>query len=358
MPTSAPEPARAPRGKVSGFRVYAKTGTRVRLSEIAAHAARAERLGYDGLAVPEAVHDALTAAAVALGATERLRVATSVVVAFARSPMVVAQAAWDLQEASGGRFELGLGSQVKGNIEGRYGMPWAAPVPRMREYVGALRAIFACWQDGTPLRFEGEHYRLTRMQPYFSPGPIEHPRIPIFLGGVGPAMTALAGESADGLMTHPTNSAPRYLREVIRPRLAEGAGRAGRDPAELALMVGPILATGATRPAVDEAREHARRTLAFLYSTPAYWPSLELFGWRDRGERLRRLTREGGWSEMAGVIGDDVLDAAVPTGTYDEIEAVLRAWYGGLTEWLSFPMPDDPAHDAAVARVVARLRGG
>lgn len=341
----------------NGFRVYAKTGTRLRLSDVAAHARRAERLGYDGLAVPEAVHDALAAAAIALHATERLRVATSVVVAFARSPMVVAQTAWDLQEASGGRFELGLGSQVKGNIEGRYGMPWAPPVPRMREYVEALRAIFACWQHGTPLRFEGEHYRLTRMQPYFSPGPIDHPDVPIFLGGVGPAMTALAGEIADGMMTHPTNTAPRYLREVIRPRLAHGAARAGREAAGLPLMVGPILATGATPAEVRAAREHARRTLAFLYSTPAYWPSLELFGWKDRGERLHQLTREGKWDEMAGVVGDDLLDAAVPQAPYDEIEAVLREWYGGLSAWLSFPMPDDPRHDDAVAGVIARLQG-
>jgi probable F420-dependent oxidoreductase len=341
----------------AGFRVYAKTGTRVRLSDIAAHAQRAERLGYDGLAVPEAVHDALAAAAIALHATARLHVATSVVVAFARSPMVVAQTAWDLQEASGGRFELGLGSQVKGNIEGRYGMTWAPPVPRMREYVRAVRAIFACWQSGTPLRFEGEHYRLTRMQPYFSPGPIDHPDVPIFLGGVGPAMTALAGEVADGMMTHPTNTAPRYLREVIRPRLAHGAARAGRDSSGLPLMVGPILATGATRAEVREAREHARRTLAFLYSTPAYWPSLELFGWKDRGERLHQLTREGKWDAMTRVVGDDLLDAVVPQGTYDEIESVLREWYGGSTTWLSFPMPEDPRHDEAAARVVTRLRG-
>jgi len=342
----------------SGFRVYAKTGTRVPLSAIAAHAARAERLGYDGLTVPEAVHDALTAAAIALHATERLRVATSVVVAFARSPMVVAQTAWDLQEASGGRFELGLGSQVKGNIEGRYGMPWSAPVPRMREYVRALRAIFACWQEGAPLRFAGEHYRLTRMQPYFSPGPIADPDVPVFLGGVGPAMTAVAGEVADGLMTHPTNTAPRYLREVVRPRLAHGAARAGRDPAELALMVGPILATGPTAAAVREAREHARRTLGFLYSTPAYWPTLELFGWKDRGERLHALGREGRWSEQTDVVGDDLLDAVVPAAPYGEIEAVLREWYGGLAGWLSFPMPDDPRHDDEVARVIARLREG
>jgi len=200
------------------FRVYATMDQRLPLSKVAAHAQRAEALGYDGLCVPEAVHDGLLAATSALLSTTRLRVATSVLVAFPRSPMTVAHAAWDLHEASGGRFELGLGSQVRGNVVGRYSTTWSPPVPRMREYVRALRAIFACWQDGTPLAFEGEHYRFNRMQPFFAPEPLEHAPIGIFLGGIGPGMTALAGEVSDGLMCHPTNTAPRYLRAVVAPR--------------------------------------------------------------------------------------------------------------------------------------------
>lgn len=328
------------------------------LSQVAAHARRAESLGYDGLEVPEAVHDGLTAATVALSATSRLRVATSVLVAFPRSPMAMAHAAWDLQEMSGGRFELGLGSQVRGNITGRYSTPWSAPVPRMREYVGALRAIFACFQDGGALRFEGEHYRFTRLQPFFNPGPIEHPAIPIRLGGVGPGMTALAGEVADELVTHPTNTAPRYLREVVLPRIARGAERAGRDAASVTLAVGPLVATGPGADDVRQEREEVRRLLSFLYSTPSYRPSLELFGFGERGDRLHELSKAGSWAEMPGVVDDAMLDAFVPTGTWDEIPSLLGEWYGALTDRISFPVPSDPALDPGATKVIARLRGG
>jgi len=329
---------------------------RMPLSAVAAHAQRAEALGYDGLNVPDSVHDALAASAIALQATTRLRVATSVLVAFPRSPMTVAVAAWDLQELSGGRFALGLGSQVRGNIVGRYSTPWTAPVPRMREYIGALRAIFACWQDGAELRFEGEHYQFTRMQPFFRPEPLESAPPKLYLGGVGPAMTALAGEAADGLMTHPTNTAPRYLREVVVPRIERGAARGGRSPGEAALMVGALLATGPDPASVAAARDGARQLLTFLYSTPAYWPSLELFGWREDGERLHALTREGKWAEMAGIVTDSWLDAFVPTGSYAEIPAVLREWYGGLTDWLTFPVPDSEADDPSARAAIAALQ--
>jgi probable F420-dependent oxidoreductase len=340
------------------FRVYATMDQRMPLSKVAAHARRAEALGYDGLAVPEAVHDGIAAATAALQATSRLHVATSVLVAFPRSPMIAALAAWDLQEASGGRFGLGLGSQVRGNIVGRYGTPWTAPVPRMREYVQAIRAIWDCWQNGTELRFEGEHYQLTRMQPFFRPDPLEQPAIPVYLGGVGPAMTALAGEVADGLMTHPTNTAPRYLREVIRPRLARGAARVGRDGAAASVMVGPLTATGVDREVVKREREGVRQLLTFLYSTPSYWPSLELYGWKQRGERLHALTREGRWGDMGGVVDDAMLDTFAPAGTYAEIADVLREWYADLTDWITFPMPDDPSRDPDAAKVIRTLQGG
>ncbi len=339
------------------FRVYATMDQRMRPSQVAAHARRAEDLGYDGLAVPDAVHDGLTASTLALEATSRLEVATSVLVAFPRSPMTVAVAAWDLQELSGGRFALGLGSQVRGNIVGRYSTPWSAPVPRMREYVQALRAIFHCWQEGGELTMEGEHYTFTRMQPFFRPDPIDCGAPVIHLGGVGPAMTALAGEVADGLMTHPTNTAPRYLREVVRPRLEKGAARAERKASDLALMIGPLTATGHTAEDVAREREGVRQLLTFLYSTPSYWPSLELFGWKERGERLHEISRRGAWDEMAGIVDDEMLDTFAPTGSYDEIADVLREWYADLTDWITFPMPADAAQDAHAARVIARLRG-
>lgn len=339
-----------------GFRVYATTSQRLPLDKLAAHAQRAEALGYDGLNVPEAVHDGFLAAQIALQATSRLHVATSVALAFPRSPMVTAVAAWDLAQLSGSRFELGLGSQIKANIEGRYATRWTAPVPRMREYIGALRAIFDAFQNGGALDFAGQEYRLSRLQPFFRPEPLEVFRLPILLGGVGPRMTALAGEVADGLTTHPTNTAPRYLDEVLAKRIALGAARSGRDLDEFRLMVGCRVVTGRDADEVGVDREKARRSLAFLYSTPAYWKSLELFGWQERGEALRALTREGRWEDLATGIDDEMLDTLVPSGTWDEIPDILHEWYGQRSDWITFPMPEDPADDSEVAGVIARLR--
>jgi probable F420-dependent oxidoreductase len=257
---------------------------------------------------------------------------------------------------SGGRFELGLGPQVRGNIVGRYGTPWTPPVPRMREYMQALRAIFSCFQQGGALRFEGEHYQFTRLQPFFNPGPIGHPEIPVFLGAVGPKMTALAGEAADALVTHPTNTHPRYIREVIQPRLRRGAARVNRAETDAKLMLAPLVATGADREQTLEDREGQRRLLSFLYSTPAYWPSLELFGWEERGQRLRQLTREGRWEEMPGVISDEMLDEFLPTAPFPEIADLLRDRYADLATMITFPLPEDPALDPGVAKVIARLR--
>jgi probable F420-dependent oxidoreductase len=340
------------------MQVFATMSERMSLSEVEAHARRVEALGYDGLCVPDAIHDGLLLAQAALRVTTRLRARTSVLVSFPRSPMLVAIAAWDLQAASGGRFELGLGTQVRGNIVGRYSTTWTPPVPRMREYVQSLRAIFAAFQGSAPLDFQGSHYRFTRLQPFFNPGPIEHPEIPLLLGAVGPRMSELAGEVADGMLTHPTGSSPRTLRELTRPALARGAARGGRDAARLELMAGPLVVTGASAADVAAEREHVRELLTFLYSTPAYWPALELFGWREVGERLHGLSREGRWADMKGAISDAMLDALVPQGRYEEIADVLRAWYGGLASSVTFPLPDDPTRDAQVAAAIAALREG
>lgn len=340
------------------MQVYATMSERMPLAEVAAHARRVEALGYDGLNVPDAVHDGLLAAWAALAATTRLRVATSVLVVFPRSPMVVAHAAWDLQAASLGRFELGMGSQVRGNIVGRYSTPWSAPVPRLREYTLALRAIFDCWQHGSKLAFEGEHYRFTRMQPFFNPGPVEGGAPPLLLGAVGPRMTELAGEVADGLMTHPTNSSPRYLREVVRPRVDAGARAAGRAPRDVAIMAAGFVATGRDGAAVAARREWARELLTFLYSTPSYWPSLDLYGWREVGERLHAQSRAGQWDAMKGAVTDEMLDTLVPSGTYDEIADRLLADYGELATRITLPPPDDPADDHAARSAIAALRAG
>jgi len=326
------------------------------LTEARAHAQRAEKLGYDGLSVPEAVHDGMLVALLCLEHTQRLRVATGAIVAFARSPMLTAQGAWDLQRLSGGRFELGLGSQVKGNLEGRFGVAWSPPAPRMRDYVRALRAVFARWQDGTELAFESASYRLTRMQPYFDPGPLETPAPPIWLGAVNPGMTRVAGEVADGVLMHPTNSDPRTLREITRPALAAGAARAGRPASATAIHACPFIVTGRSDAELAAARETVRETLTFLYSTPAYWPALVHHGWGEIGERLHALTRAGDWARMRGLVSDAMLAALVPQARYEEIADVLLAWYGGLATRIAFPLPADPSQDAEIAKVVAKLR--
>lgn len=338
------------------FQVYATTPEDMSPADIAAHACRAEAMGYDGLNVPDAVHDGFLLSAMALNATKTLKVGTAVLVAFPRSPMNVAIAAWDLQQMSGGRFELGLGTQVKGNIEKRYSTPWTAPVPRMREYIQSLRAIFVAFQTGSPLNYVGEHYQFTRLQPFFNPGPIEHPDIPIYMGAVGPLMTTLAGEVSDGMITHPTNTPPRYIREVALPRLQKGADRLARDLSEIKLILGALVATGKDQQTVLAEREKQRSLLGFLYSTPSYWPSLALFGWEDRGEQLLQLTREGRWQDMSKLIDDEMLDQFVPSGGYEEIVEVMKQRYGGLSTMINFPLPEDPKDDGLAAIAIEGLK--
>jgi probable F420-dependent oxidoreductase len=338
------------------FQVFAATPEDMGPAEIGAHAARAEAMGFDGLQVPDAIHDGLLLACQALSATSRLLVGTGVLVAFPRSPMTVAIASWDLQAMSGGRFELGLGTQVKANIEQRYSARWDSPVPQLREYLQSIKAIFHSFQTGDKLDFLGEHYRFTRLQPFFNPGPIEHPQIPILCGAVGPDMTRMVGRFADGMITHPTNTPPAYIREVCLPRLQAGFASGDHTGEDFKLLLAPLLATGRDASAVAAAREKQRQLLAFLYSTPAYWPSLELFGWQEKGQQLLDLTRSGDWGSMSTVLNDEMLDTFVPSGSYDEIAEILIQRYRGLGPRITFPLPDDPADDALASQAIEQLR--
>ena len=340
------------------FNVYATTPEKMSPGDITAHAQRAEAMGCDGLTVPDAIHDGLLLSAMALNATHRIKVSTGVLVAFPRSPMNVAIASWDLQRMSGGRFELGLGTQIKANIEKRFSTAWAAPVPRLREYIASLKAIFDTFQNDSPLDFSGEHYRFSKLQPFFNPGPIEHPKIPIFMGAVGPLMTALAGEVSDGMIAHPTNTSPRYIQQMVLPRLQKSADKAGRSPSEVKLILGALVATGRDEQALVVEREKQRRLLGFLYSTPAYWPSLALFGWQDRGEQLLQMTRSGNWQDMAGIIDDDMLDQFVPSATYTDIAAVMKQRFDGLSTTINFPLPENPEDDEAAAAAIKAMQAG
>ena len=339
------------------FRVWIALDPMLPLAEVADAARRAEALGGDCVTVADMAHDAFLAAGAAVQATERIEVATSAIVCFARSPMTVAVAAWDLQACSGGRFRLGLGPLVAPILTRKYATPWHPPAPRMREYVACLRAIFGCWQDDAPADFEGRTYRFTLQNAYNKPPRIEHPEIPIHLGAIGPRMSALAGEIAAGVLAHPTNTSRRFLSERMIPQLARGAARSGRSRADALVVANPLCAMGHSAQSVKRAREEHRGLLAMLLSTPSYWPSLELFGWADRGERLRQLVRERRFAELPAVLDEAIVDAFVPSAPWPELAGVLRDEYKGVADAIALALPHDPGDDAALGQVVAELRG-
>ena len=326
------------------------------LRDVPAAVARIERLGFDTVHVPETVHDSLSVALLALEHSTGLTVRTSMTLAFPRSPMVTAYAAWDLARFSAGRFQLGVATQVRGNIVGRFSVEWSEPAPRLADYIRALRAIFDSFARGTPLRHEGPHYRFDRLQPYFNPGPSGVAAPPIWTGGVGRRVCETAGALADGFVTHATNSHPRYLRGETLPALAAGASRAGRTDGGPRVVVVSKCVTGAHREGMVRAREHARREMAFLYSTPAYRPTLALLGHEGVGDRLTALVREQRWDELPSVLTDRVLAELIPQGDYGELPTVLRDWYGGLCHGLAIGQPDDDRDDPAFARMLASVR--
>lgn len=337
--------------------IFASTPEHLGLDSIGAFAHRAERLGYDGIFVADAIHDGLLLACQALAATTQLKVAISVLVALPRSPMNVALAAWDLQKMSGGRLELGLGTQIRQNIQERYSARWLPPAAGMMEYIGALRAIFRSFRNPRqPLNFIGEHYRFTRLQPFFNPGPIEAPDVPIALGAVGPKMLRLAGTVADGLYTHPTNTSPRYLREVILPELQAGADGREATFAPVKISVLQLTATGPDAALVANERQRLRGLLAFLFSTPAYWPSLALFGWQDVGPMLQGMTREGRWQELAAALPQALVDEFLVCATYRDLPEAMAVRFAGLAQRLTLPLPDDPAQDGELVHAMATMR--
>ena len=311
------------------------------LSGVTDWAQRAEAFGFDVMHVPETIHDPFTVAALALAHTETLVVRTSMVVAFPRSPMVTAYTAWDLARFSGGRFQLGLASQVRGNIVGRFSAEWSEPVARLREYVEAVRAIFASFQSGAELRYEGEHYRFDRLQPYFNPGPIDSAAPEIWTGGVNRRMCELAGETSDGFVCHPTNSHPEVLRTSILPAIDAGRARAGRTDHRPRVIAGPQPIMAATDAELKTVRDGRRSELAFLYSTPAYRPQLEMFGLGALGETLSEMAQRSDWDDLDRHLTDEVIEQLVPQASYDALPDVLSEWYAGLCDGIVLTIPDD-----------------
>jgi probable F420-dependent oxidoreductase len=325
-------------------------------SDLAAAATRsleAEDSGFDAVWSSESGHDPFLPLVIAAEQTERICLGTAIAVAFGRTPMVLAHSAWDIQMYSGGRFFLGLGSQVKPHIEKRYSMPWSSPAARMREYIAALHAIWDSWQNGTRLDFRGDYYTHTLMTPFFDPGPCPHGPPKVFLAAVGEMMTTVAGEMADGLLAH-SFSTERYLREVTIPALEAGLAASGRTRADVQVSCPVFVVTGGTAEQLALAEAATRRRIAFYGSTRDYRPVLEIHGWGDLQPALNGLARQGEWDAMSSLVGDEVLDAFAVRGSPAEVAATLRARYGGVADRVSFNIPY-PADDAP-QRILAALQ--
>ena len=301
----------------------------------------AEELGFSGLWTSETKHDSFLPLAVAAGATENLTLGNSVAIAFSRSPMVMAQLAWDLQDISGGRFILGLGTQVKAHITRRFSMPWDKPASRLADYIKALRAIWESFQSEGKLKYEGEFYKHTLMTPFFNPGPIEHPEIPVYIAGVNTRLARLAGSLCDGFHVHPFHT-PEYVRQVVKPAVGEGARGEGRDVREIELATSVFVITGENEEAIQEQREKMRAQAAFYASTPTYRTVLDVHGWGETGDGLGALAREGRWDEMPNLITDEMLHTLAVEAAPDEVGTALKERYEGLVDRVALYLPFVP----------------
>lgn len=323
------------------------------LNSIAADARLLEEIGYDGLVVEETKHDPFIVLALAAQTTRTLKLATSVAIAFARSPTVTAMSAWTLQSLSRGRFTLGLGPQVKAHIERRFGMPWAPAAPWMREYVSAVRAVWDCWQNGTKLDVKGPRYTINLMVPLFNPGGIEHPDIPIHIAAVNPVMCQVAGEIAEGIRPHPVCT-PSYIEKVMLPAARTGAAKAGRSLDHFKVCMKPLVATAASEAELVPKVRDARARIAFYASTPQYRAAFDHLGLGDLADRLKLLARAQRWEEMPAHINDDVLHTFVTIATYDRIGRALCERFGSVVTNCEFSIAVKDDRDRERLRELAR----
>jgi probable F420-dependent oxidoreductase len=306
------------------------------LTEVPAVAEAAEAVGFDCLWTSETQHNPFLPCALIAEHTQTLKMGTAIAVSFARSPADLAYTAWDLAAQSGGRFMLGLGTQVKGHIEKRFGMPWPeSPVNKLREQIQVIRAFWDCWQNDAKLRFNGEYYTIKLMSPFFNPGPIQHPDIPIYIAGVNTGLARLAGEVCDGFHAHPFNS-PRYLREVILPAIEEGLYKAGRSREDLSVSVTAFAAT------TPEEENFARAQISFYASTPSYRAVFALHGWEAVAEKLSAHAARGEWGEMFGLVTDEILETFCLVTDEASLPAKLQERYAGIADRLSLYTPFTP----------------
>jgi probable F420-dependent oxidoreductase len=304
------------------------------LKRVPEAARQAEAEGHDGIVTMENQHEPFLALAVAGAATETIELHTSVAIAFARTPMAVAEVGWDLAGSTGGRFVAGLGSQVRAHNERRFSAAWTPPAPRMREYVQVLRAIWRCWRDGEKPAYEGQHYRFTLMTPNFTPPKIAAPPPAVMIAAVGPAMLRVAAEECDGVKLHGFCTR-KYLTDEIMPRIEAGLQKAGRGRAQYEISGGGFLATGPDDASVAKRFEWVRQRVAFYGSTPAYYPVFAIHGLEDLGLKLNAMVRQGKWNELAAEVPDDVAHLFAAVGRHDQIAGAIQARCGGLADALT-----------------------
>jgi len=307
-------------------------------------ARKAQAKGYDMVACGELAHDSMLTMALAASQTEKIELLTSVTIAFPRSPMVLAMESWDIQQLSKGRFNIGLGSQVKGHNERRFGGTWSAAAPRMKEYIQMMKAIWSSWQDGTAAEFIGKHYRYTLMTPNFNPGPIEFPKPKIYLAVVGPAMARVAGEVADGVLPHGGIMTDRYMRETVLPNVRIGLERSGRTWDDIDIAMSGYLALGADDEEISRNLDKLRQPLSFYGSTRSYHHVLKMHGLEDLGMRLHKLSLDGRWQEMREIITEDDLLKLADTCRYQDLPQFV-ADHREYASQMGFAVPEDSALD-------------
>ena len=333
------------------------TGVGGDLKRVPAAARRAEELGYDGVLVGETSHNPFLPCLLALEHSERLTAGTAVAIAFPRSPMVVANKCWDLSAFSGGRFNLGLGTQIAIHNERRFSTAWPGPPgPRLREYIQSLRAIWDCWQNGTPLNYRGEYYTFTLMTPFFNPGPIEHPKIPIYISALNPYNARTVGLMCDGIRLHGFDTI-KYTKEVILPNIKKGADQAGRSMDEIDISGGGFLITGETWDDIERQKPATKQHIAFYASTPAYYPVLEIHGWGEVGPRLNDMSKRGKWVEMGEVITDEMLEEFAVVALYDDVVEKVKAKWEGVATSIGFSIPTrDERDEGRLKEMIAELK--
>ncbi len=326
------------------------------LSAVPQRARELEALGYDSIWVGEMQSDPFLPLTLVAEHTERMQLGTSVAIAFPRAPYITANLSWDLARFSGGRFVLGLGTQVKGHNERRFSVPWVPPGPRLRDYIRCMRAVWDSWQNGTKPDYEGEYYQYRLTNPMFNAGPIEHPDIKVMIAALNPFNSRLAGEVCDGIDIHPFCSF-RYVREVVLPAVYEGAGRAGKDPKDLIIRGGGLLVTGRNAQELERAREDTRRQLSFYGSTRSYSNVMKLHGWAEEAAQLHTLSIEGEWDRMVNVVTDEMMDELCAIGTWDQIAGELRDKYAAARTEIGFnAVPRDPDEAAQIKEIIAELK--